>query len=108
MVRIILYPSSVSFRTLLTIILAAIPDSLVLGSELSFAEFLLSFFTYLSEKNLTVSHQLLPFSFGVTQLVVFDVLGLILEIKSLLDTSVEEFRNIVQVVLTSEDRWVLN
>lgn len=86
-----------------TIILVVKPDSLVFGSECSFAEFQLNFFTYFNEKNFTVSLQFDSLYFGVTLFVFVVALGLILEIKSLFETSVDEFKNIVQVVFTNED-----
>lgn len=51
-------------------------DSDVIGYEVHLAEFLLSFLTYLREKNLIVSHQVESLAVGVT-LDVF-CLGLVL------------------------------
>ena len=89
-------------------ILAVNPLSFVFGSELSLAEFQLSFFTCFKEKNFTVSHQFYSLCLGVTLFVLVVVLGLVLVIRSLFETRVELFRNIVLVVLTKEDLYVLN
>ena len=73
-------------------------DSEVIGWDVHFAEFQLSFLTCFNEKNFTVSLQVESLAVGVT----LDAFGEVLETKSF-EASVDEFNIIVRVVLTKLD-----